>query len=82
MNQNDMKNQNNQNNAQNQNNQNNAQNQSNSNKKNAKNSKDGRTSGGVCKLPAGTPYSSEEKEGYGSRSTTDPAVPNRAHTEI
>ena len=32
------------------------------------------------KLPAGTPKASKDA-GYGAFSTTDPAVPNRAHTE-
>ena len=55
--------------------------------KNAKNTKknagkDSRTSGGVCKMPAGTPSSAATGEGHGIDSTTDPAVPNRAHTEM
>ena len=50
---------------------------------NAKSQKNSRTSGGVCKLPAGTPKQSEQKESeYTIRGTTDPAVPNRAHTEM
>lgn len=74
---------NNQNNAQNQNSQNNAQNQNNpNNAKNSKGSKNSRTSGGVSKLPAGTPSSAKDGAGYSARTTTDPAVPNRAHTEI
>ena len=38
-------------------------------------------SGTKNKLPAGTP-SSKAKNGYGPATTTDPAVPNRAHTEM
>ena len=35
------------------------------------------------KLPAGTPKQSEQKESeYTIRGTTDPAVPNRAHTDM
>ena len=52
------------------------------NAKSAKNEKNSRTSGGVCKMPAGTPSSAATGEGYGIDSTTDPAVPNRAHTEM
>ena len=33
------------------------------------------------KLPAGTPKASKDV-GYGAFSTTDPSVPNRAHTEM
>lgn len=33
------------------------------------------------KLPAGTPKASNDA-GYGAFSTTDPPVPNRAHTEM
>ena len=35
------------------------------------------------KLPAGTPKQKKaEEEEYTIRGTTDPAVPNRAHTEM
>ena len=54
--------------------------------KNAKNTKkiagkDSRTSGGVCKMPAGTPSSAARDAYHGIDATTDPPVPNRAHTE-
>lgn len=56
------------------------------NQKNAKNkgqaeSKQGK-SGVSNKMPAGTPYSVTEDPKRGASTTTDPAVPNRAHTEM
>lgn len=51
-------------------------------KKNKKESAKATKNAGKNKLPAGTPSSAAEGEGYGVRSTTDPAVPNRAHTEM
>ena len=49
------------------------------NEKNEKNEKNSRTSGGVCKMPAGTPKSDAR---HGIDTTTNPPVPNRAHTEM
>jgi hypothetical protein len=46
-----------------------------------KNAKNSRTSGGVCKLPAGTPKAKKE-DVYTATQTQDPPVPNRAHTEM
>lgn len=49
-----------------------------------KKQKNGKTEKGVKgKLPAGTPKQGLAKdEGYTARDTTDPPVPNRAHTEM
>ncbi len=52
----------------------NAKNASNQNAKNAKNDNSG------AKLPAGTPYS--QGDDYTVNDTTDPAVPNRARTQM
>ena len=44
---------------------------------------DSRKSGAVCKLPAGTPASAATPvTDHGADTTTDPPVPNRAHTEM
>lgn len=52
-------------------------------KKNTGSAKAKRTSGGVSKLPAGTPaFAATEVTDYGVDTTTDPPVPNRAHTEM
>lgn len=52
-------------------------------KKNTGSAKANRTSGGVSKMPAGTPKQGLAKdEGYTARDTSDPPVPNRAHTEM
>ena len=51
------------------------------NEKNAKAKKESKKAAGKAKLPAGTPKASKDA-GYGAFSTTDPPVPNRAHTEM
>lgn len=48
-----------------------------------KNTSQKKKTGAESKLPAGTPKQKRaETEEYTIRGTTDPAVPNRAHTEM
>lgn len=52
----------------------------NKNVKNTKSCKNAKNDNSGAKLPAGTP--SSQGEGYTITDTTDPAVPNRARTQM